>query len=99
MQTKHTPGPWYIDKPYNEPGTYIAGPNTGLIAKLYPTDSYMWNGDKSVSIEANARLIAASPAMLEALTQIIEDFDPEIGRVTNASINKARAAIAKAAGK
>ena len=63
----HTPGPWNVEHPYGEPGTYVSGPNTGLIAKLYTPDAHLWNVDRKVSIEANAHLIAAAPDLLAAL--------------------------------
>ena len=49
----HTPGPWYIEHPYDEPGTYIGGPNTELVAKVYNED--------------DAALIAAAPDLLRSL--------------------------------
>ena len=34
----HTPDPWYIEHPYDEPGAYIGGPNTELVAAVYNED-------------------------------------------------------------
>lgn len=66
--TSHTPGPWYVEQPYGEPGIYVAATiNTGLIAKLFPQDGHLFNRDTKVSEAANARLIAAAPELLEAL--------------------------------
>jgi hypothetical protein len=68
----HTPGPWNVEHPYGEPGVYVAGPNTGLIAKLCAPDSHLFNADKPVSIDANARLIAAAPELLAALESALK---------------------------
>ena len=57
--TAHTPTPWNVERPFQEPGVYIAGPNTGLIAKLYEPDANLYNGDKLVSIGGNSARIVA----------------------------------------
>ena len=107
----HTPGPWkqhpdypWIIKednaPISEDGVSICNttghPNSGF----FPTPS------KAL---ANARLIAAAPDLLEALSKFVE-FAEQNGEVVfagggmpvidamNACTTKARAAIAKAAG-
>jgi hypothetical protein len=75
IKTTHTPGQWNVERPFGEPGVYISGPNTGLIAKLYPPDQNLFNGDKLVSIEKNAALIAAAPEMFEMLRQMIYQLE------------------------
>ena len=55
----HTPEPWNVERPFQDPGVYIAGPNTGLIAKLYVPEAMLYNGDKQVSIDGNAARIVA----------------------------------------
>jgi hypothetical protein len=77
--TEHTPGPWH----YATTGPWLLGVFVGddFIAGVAASDNH----------EANARLIAAAPALLEALEVL----------VNNASLNNrraARAAIAKALG-
>jgi hypothetical protein len=109
----HTPGPWNIEYPFSEPGVYVAGPNTGLIAKLYEPDACMFNKDSKVSREANARLIAAAPELLEALKTVAEHLRltmaeyrrhcathgvDAIHPLDDPVMAKARAAIAKATG-
>lgn len=47
---------------------------------------------------ANARLIAAAPALLEALEMIVEGYDFTRGEVAGEDVNAARAAIAAARG-
>ena len=58
----HTPGPWNVERPYGEPGTYITCPSTALVAKVW--------GDEDT--EANARLIASAPDLLAALRSVLE---------------------------
>ena len=68
METKHTPGPWSVEKD----GLYLIGASgAGNVA--YVGTPFV--GDA----EANARLIAAAPAMLAALQQIVADYDYEKG--------------------
>lgn len=63
MTIKHTPGPWVISKETRAgqfvTETHIRGKDRSHIALIGPCD-----------IEANARLIALAPKMLEALTRI-----------------------------
>lgn len=62
--SEHTPGPWFAERPYKEPGLYVtAAPNTALIARV-------WNDN-----EANARLIAAAPELLKALERLVLGYD------------------------
>lgn len=85
MESKHTPGPW---KPLSSMDGHVEA-ECGLIAKAY---RYSIDSDE-LPVEANARLIAAAPEMLEALRALIE---PTYSRKT--AERKARAAIAKATG-
>ncbi len=55
----HTPAPWNVERPYGEPGVYVGGPDTSLVAKV-------WHDN-----EANARLIAAAPNLLESLESVL----------------------------
>lgn len=85
MTTKHTPGPWKVS--YTKISV-ITAENGAVIAKVNKIDGL-------VNLQANARLIAAAPELLEAL---IECLDCEFSVTDRAAINKARAAIAKATG-
>ena len=99
METKHTPGPWNahsIKKSAAPPYTPVSA--TTLIAQVYSTAF----GDHEQS-EANARLIAAAPDLLEAVKRLLPDVlwvadywanDPD----KDGDIVFARAAIAKATG-
>lgn len=98
-EAKFTPGPWMFElrengpMVFNETGTAsIAGVILYIHedGKPYPKES-----------EANARLIAAAPALLSALLGVMATYCPlteegysDIGGV----VTRARAAIAKATG-
>ena len=83
METKHTPGPWAIDG--EGTNAMVRGADLTIVAVRHrltgPTH------------EANARLIAAAPELLEALESILSDACDN-----GAYWDKARAAIAKARG-
>lgn len=67
MEHKHTPGPWRLAGRQVNGAILIRGSEaTSEIAVVL-------QNDRRYSIEANARLIAAAPCMLDAL-QAIEDF-------------------------
>lgn len=90
----HTPGPWAIEEGDRE--THIVG---GEAILAYCPD---WPCAPQEQ-EANARLIAAAPDLLEALEKIVAvadstPFNP-VGFVIGHIVNDARAAITKARGK
>lgn len=101
----HTPGPWEYYPARNYKGFEIAPKETGpSLARCMAfgvnmtIECYNFPGDA----EANARLIAAAPELLEAckaLVDYIEDDNPG-GAACDAwlvgLLGKARAAIAKA---
>lgn len=83
--SKHTPGPWVYKK--------TSGFDYGSTAYWVP--GICTNIDK----EADARLIAAAPDLLEALKRMEFAFSPLAKDCTLAGlIDEARAAIAKATG-
>lgn len=95
---KHTPGPWRIDPTCNadiqsadgtrEIATVITGFNSFAI--VHP------NGAENLSeAEANGRLIAAAPELLEALRAMLAQHHGG-SVVSEAHWTAARAAIAKA---
>lgn len=60
MKTEHTPGPWKIGKP-NQDTFYVLTESEHI--GMLPT--------KERNSEANAKLIAAAPEMLEALNRCV----------------------------
>lgn len=85
-----TPGPWAY-RPTNN-GHMVAGAKPGYLAEVRDCGSGC--------VKANARLIAAAPELLEALRDVIGWVPGAIwhtGEPTE-SVNRARAAIAKATG-
>ena len=106
--SKHTPGPWFAS-PYEGFGpmtTVRQGcPKTGMrIASTFETTTPV-HIERS---EANARLIAAAPELLEAIQLILDQVDYTNGACSMAEmvgacldarfIDQARNAIAKARG-
>lgn len=106
MKTKHTAGPWSVNRKVNR--FVDAGPNgDGLITicDCDPIDEMT-----PAQAEANARLIATAPELLEALELLFNEVsfynekevfpEPEIIKSGFAvtSWNKAKAALAKAKG-
>lgn len=95
-EAKHTPGPWkrndFLDLKEISLKA-ITCERLGFCVTFINTDDKLRVGEA----DANARLIAAAPELLEALQAIMEDMDSEFG--TDYDYNKARAAIAKANGK
>src|SRR5690554_1806159 len=92
-----TPGPWHVDHPYGEPGTYVSAANTALVARVFPAAI-------AAEREANARLIAAAPSLLNGCNALLGLIDLVSGRDDmpaaikealrdNHRINEARAAI------
>ena len=100
MTTKHTPGPWFADKledrnAYNifMPGYSSAGASVHFCANA----TGCMGGEE---VQANARLIAAAPELLEALRAIVNLWDHHASAHGDGIIyplhQAARAAIAKA---
>jgi hypothetical protein len=63
MDAKYTPGPWAWAEGYQ--GLYGSGPNNTVLE--YYSYEGLWLDDSAGNQEANARLIAAAPDLLEAL--------------------------------
>lgn len=99
-KTKHTPGPWHYDWTSKTNG-YITGFHVGR--QIAPMDE-MGCIEHLITIpndrpteeeaEANARLIAAAPELLEALEELQGYELP----VSQACLDRINAAIAKARG-
>lgn len=92
----HTPGPWKLDGPDingigNVVGFYVAVPSGGRVGQSFANCLVTTNEQ----CEANARLIAAAPELLETLKAMVKLFNGFQGM----ALTNAKAAIAKAEGK
>lgn len=90
----HTPAPWTSDRR----GTQGIANYTviGTPANWHREIARVYHGDRFADGEANVRLIAAAPDLLEALEKVISQIDPENTTVGLGNILNARAALAKA---
>ena len=104
--TKHTPGPWkYCCTAYDElrgipPVALEVRAETNGMYKPYICDVRSINSNGNDNTIANAALIAAAPAMYEALQIMVraanvDEIDP---LVMFASIERAKGALAQAEG-
>lgn len=96
MSAQHTPGPWEID------GEYVqqAGQTVVAVCDVLNMDKAGDKGWYSGPVtQANKRLIAASPELLEALEALLGmDVAYQRGPRVEAAVAAGRAAIAKAKG-
>jgi hypothetical protein len=93
MSNQHTPGQWKFSQETNDPEWFIVTTNHGVIVA---------NVNANKTQEANARLIAAAPELLEALEGMVAYINsletiPCISRAMQ-DVGKAKAAISKAKG-
>ena len=94
MSTQHTPGPWAVIYDTDITGTEC-DPANGCVGSVDVAHVYLRTvPGKS---EANARLIASAPDLLEALILLVAGIENAVSP-TFMPLVKARAAIAKAEG-
>ena len=94
MKTNHTPGPWRVKKRKMD-ARIFGNVDGGPIATVH----YVIENASNPHDEANARLIAAAPELLEALELLVAQEDWYREEVPPESpVGKAYAAIAKARG-
>jgi hypothetical protein len=91
MKSKYTPGPWSADECRS--GFAVYAYKSGDVVVRTEDEEGRYG---AIDNEANARLIAAAPELLEALQEIIIAADGEGWSQLDASFTKARAAISKA---
>lgn len=84
----HTPGPWAF--------RYGGSDNCPLEVYVPIENGDTIAGEYGISEEANARLIASAPDLLEALEALVKSHAPD---ANFPAVNNARSAIAKARGK
>ena len=92
--SKHTPGPWQIGKNF---GSVVCDTPVPGIRGSDDTEYYGGHLIAESVTEANARLIAAAPELLEALKELMVAAD-RVSAEPVTWLGKARAAIAKAEG-
>jgi hypothetical protein len=93
MNAAHTPGPWFTtDGIYNEIKASSKRGKTWVIARITAART---GHDEA---KANARLIAASPDLLEALERLIERVSDLGANGFSQEVARGKAAIAKAKG-
>lgn len=108
MTPKHTPGPWFhtwlSDENSGNPDyIHISAPSTLGTAGICDLPMFQY-GDLPPSMvdkqrEANARLIASAPELLEALKIITGDFISSHVIAYTEAMARAKSAIAKAEGR
>lgn len=104
MSSKHTPGPWTCEpNPYTDQRfEYVCyAEGKGSVAKIerHTQNHDDWRARPRAEFEANARLIAAAPDLLEALNDLVRtmltrefsesDYQAAF-RLANAALKKAR---------
>ena len=98
--SNHTPGPWHYEESPMKTGWCVVTGNNYL-ADVHKHVGAMVD---DVQDEANARLIASAPELLEALESMVAEFD-NLNRALDPELSVdrprilARAAIAKVKGK
>ncbi len=91
---KHTPGPWRVGTLLEGPTLYITGADDATVAslRLHTADG------KDKTRQANARLIAAAPELLDVLINLADEVEAMHRDYPPVMLEYARAAIAKATG-
>lgn len=108
MSEKHTPGPWRYDG-----RAYIWGPKSEMVAMTHEDTEYIAlirGAGEALPMDANARLIAAAPELLDACWKLaneaagflalsdIERHGMTNSRILRQRLEEARDAIRKAKG-
>lgn len=92
MSAKHTPGPWSTasDPCHFDSQTTVVAANGARVAEV--------TGSAFDEAEANARLIAAAPDLLEACKAFVAHYPMGTNPFLDDAFRAARAAIARATG-
>jgi hypothetical protein len=100
-EVKHTPGEWIFDMSdlgvYNDIGTGIC--TIKRHAKIVGQDNLNMSG-LSIQTMANASIIIAAPDLLEALEEMVYEFNDNFceGSTSWAALQNAKSAIKRAKG-
>ena len=79
---KHTPGPWQVGSRHTSNGVWTQGGD--LIASTHSSQRAVDRDAQILEQDANARLIAAAPELLDALRKcvnLLEETERESGRL------------------
>lgn len=97
-ETKHTPGPWTVYEAHDRSLFISRGPAATdvRIAKILNSTAV---GPVRVRMEADARLIAVAPKMLDELKDLVSLIAAEYPKQQHVWLEGARDIIAKAEGK
>ena len=100
MSEQHTPGPWYAAREATTGRiTRVRASHSGGRDEVCIADAAQGAG-AFARLEANARLIAAAPELLEACQTLATLLDTDDWFATGRlAVEQARAAIAKATGR
>ncbi len=94
-KTKHTPGPWiHLKKGYEY--EILCNKRNDVLADVY---DHFKNKNES-ELEANARLIAAAPELLEACKRALQQLDESLptDEGNKMAVKRCKDAISKAEG-
>lgn len=94
MNNKHTPGTWNVSKTINDYAIYSSQNDSKDIAAVYQYSRSI----APEEAEANAKLIAAAPELLEMCIATLEDLESGelTGNATESALINLRDAIRKA---
>jgi len=99
--SKHTKGPWVVD--YDHSTSSAEHIRAGIDGDMYDVASVLC--DETGSANANARLIASAPELLDVcrcaladLEGVLPEYDPEREHPAWETLQELRVAIAKATG-
>ena len=95
-QTQHTPGPWSYNRAEGGYQGHFISTGDCIICDLPDAEDFLAVKRAAPQTEANARLIAAAPDMLEALRLCERALEERDAEQETYAAKKARAAIAKA---
>lgn len=103
--SQHTPGPWEASAWSSVKGGELIALGWSITANghLLPLSACAAFDDDILEPQANARLIAAAPELLEALLALVDEYEPNLKAFATDAPRKAKwmsalAALAKATG-
>ncbi len=94
-ENKHTPGPWFTEQ-HVDRNTLWIGTAEDYIGEIYKASPGF--SISEAQAQANARLIAASPCLLEALEAYVTHFGDAMSDIELELKEKALTAISRARG-